>query len=196
MAIEYVFDLERAVNTVEARVPGGKPAMKLLLTGGLLYGLLWVFRGLAIDFFLPLARVGISIISGTKPLPLSPSSILTMVVYAVAGAVLAASLWGIRHWSSKIRADVRALEGAIEKYRAMFWQPLTAAEKTELVAKLAKLEKYPVQISSNENPDCVELARDFRDCFRLAGWEVSDRHLTGAWGVTVQLELVSMPILT
>ncbi len=183
MAVEYAFDLARAVETIEARVPYGKPAMKLLLAGSLLYGLLWVFRGLALDFFLPAARVGVSVISGTRPLRLSQSSILTISAYGFAGVLLGVSIRKVRDWSSKLRGDVKALEVAIEKYRAMFWQPLTDVAKAELIARLVNLEKHSVQISANENPDCVELARDFRECFRLAGWNVSDRQLTGAWGV-------------
>jgi hypothetical protein len=86
-------------------------------------------------------------------------------------------------FTRNLAAKIKALETAIDNYRSLLWQPLTTAAKTELTDQLALLEKRPVQISANENPDCVELARQFRECFRSAGWNVADKQLTGAWGV-------------
>ena len=75
------------------------------------------------------------------------------------------------------------LEKQLAYYEKNFWQLLTDGQKTDLIAQLKTLNKHRVQISANENPDCVGFARELRECFKVAGWEVLDKPLTGQLGV-------------
>jgi hypothetical protein len=73
------------------------------------------------------------------------------------------------------------LEARIAKSEAIFWGALTDEDKTKLATALAALGVHSVSISAHENTDCVELARDLKDCFRRAGWQVARIPLTGTW---------------
>ena len=55
---------------------------------------------------------------------------------------------------------------------AIFWGAISDAEKLKLVNIFTGLGPHSVKIASNGNTDCVELARDLKDCFKKAGWVV------------------------
>jgi hypothetical protein len=73
------------------------------------------------------------------------------------------------------------LEARIAKSEAIFWGALTDQDKVQLATALAALGVHSVSVTAHENTDCVELARDLKDCFRRAGWEVARIPLTGTW---------------
>jgi hypothetical protein len=76
------------------------------------------------------------------------------------------------------------LEKKVARYEERSWEPMSAEAREKLIAALRGFaDKQPVQISSNENPDCVELGTELRTCFKDAGWNVRDSPLTGAYGV-------------
>ncbi len=188
--MEFLFDLERAVEAVEKRVPFGHLLMRCLLSGAVLYALLLLIHSLWFEFIWPFAKfvtmtgavVAADLRNGNPFRLLMPdwfSGSRIVVAVFISGVLVGVIVQFTRNLATKIKA----LETAIDNYRALLWQPLATAAKTELIDQLALLEKHPVQISANENPDCVELALQFRDCFRSAGWTVADKQLTGAWGV-------------
>jgi len=171
------------VEAVETRVPYGKQGMRIVLSAGLLYTLLALLRNLFVEFLFPIAQSLISVISGARPLPhlFSQANSITILVYSLAGVMLSSLILWFRYLLSKTYAEVKALEKAIENYRSIFWQPMTADEKTTAIAELKALGKHTVIVTAHENTDCVELARDVRECFHAADWDLMDSPLTGTW---------------
>jgi hypothetical protein len=183
--LEYLFDLERAVEAVETRVPFGRPAMKLVLSIASLYLLLFLTTRLAIDYFWPMARFLITLISDIRGNERSgilvPNQMVSLLAEVLAAATMGAAIAAISWAFSKLFDRIKRMEVAIDKYRSILWQPLGEAEKKALSTTLAALGKHSVQITAHENTDCAELASDIRDCFELAGWSVRKIPLTGTY---------------
>jgi hypothetical protein len=72
------------------------------------------------------------------------------------------------------------LESEVDRYKQIFWRPLDADEKRQLTSTLVGLGRHSVAITANVNTDCTELARDLRECFEQAGWEIAKVPLTGS----------------
>jgi hypothetical protein len=169
------------VEAIENRVIYGKPAVRILLAGALVYALLYVFRSLALDFFWPATQFIVALISN-GPRPNISRNLLSTLPWVLAAGTLGAATAAANVALSKLYFRFKAIESALDKYRSMLWQPLTLAEKIVLSAELAALGQHQVQISTNENPDCIELGNDLKECFEKAGWNVAARPLTGAFG--------------
>ena len=178
--MEHLFDLERAVEAVENRVPLGKPGMRLLLSGALIYALFYVFRALTLDLFWPSAQFVVHLGLAFPAVP--KVNLLRVAEGFVVGSLAGTATVLANKALSNMIARIRDLESAVDKYRSLFWQSLSVSERTLLVTRLTELGRHQVQVSANENPDCVELARELQACFKEANWEVLGRPLTGALG--------------
>ncbi len=55
------------------------------------------------------------------------------------------------------------------------------AKKMRLASNLAELGQHSVTILSHQNTDCAEMARELKDCFHRAGWDVANVPLTASW---------------
>jgi hypothetical protein len=173
--MEYLFDLERAVEAVEAPVPFGKFGMKVLLSFGVLYFLLVLSRSLALEFFWPLVQFAIlNAHNGDGLLRASPRLAATVLPWVLALVVLALATFGIHRVLSKIYFQLKGLEAVIDRYQAIFWKPLGSAEKKSLAEKFRELGRHRVLLTAIETTDCIELARDLRECFEEASWQVAN----------------------
>jgi hypothetical protein len=56
--------------------------------------------------------------------------------------------------------------GAVERN----WRPLNEGEKDALATRLRKLRKCNVSLGYSDKTDCSDLAEDFTEVFRRAGW--------------------------
>jgi len=63
-------------------------------------------------------------------------------------------------------SEIAQLKSKVSRYEEILWGAIGEAEKWQLIKALMGLGKHTVAISSNGNTDCVELARDLRDCFK------------------------------
>jgi hypothetical protein len=54
--MEFLFDMERAVEAVEKRVPFGHSLMRCLLSAGVLYAILLLIHSLWFEFIWPFAK--------------------------------------------------------------------------------------------------------------------------------------------
>jgi hypothetical protein len=66
-------------------------------------------------------------------------------------------------------SKIAQLETKVLRHDAIFWGAISDAEKLKLVNIFTGLGPHSVKIASNGNTDCVELARDLKDCFKKAG---------------------------
>jgi hypothetical protein len=117
--VEYLFDLERAVEAVEARVPFGAFIIKVLLSMTCLYLLLFLTTRLAIDYFWPVARFLLNIVSNisysrTAAQVQSPGA-LSYVLGLVTMIAAVASMSGIL--SSQYK-KIREIKADIQNVRA------------------------------------------------------------------------------
>jgi hypothetical protein len=178
--MEYLFDLEGAVEAIEKRVPFGHTATKLVLSLAVIYALFLLLRALALDLFYPLAHV-ITLLA----VQIFSSERIAIPRVNVASGSIAAALFGaamgwVLHAQEVAYARIKVVEAALENYRGLFWERLPKTVKTELIAQLAALGKHQVLLTTHVNPDCVSLGRELQECFKAAGWDVVDRPLTEA----------------
>jgi hypothetical protein len=78
-------------------------------------------------------------------------------------------------------AKIARLEDKVSRQESIFWSPLTLDQRRRLTSQLIIAGKHSVRVTSHENTDCVEFARDLKDCFADAGWTVAPFPLTGTW---------------
>jgi hypothetical protein len=172
--MDYLFELEKTVEVIEDRVPLGRPGMRVLLSGVLLYALFYVFRALMMDLFWPITHFVIQTIgelySGRFVLPKFSTATIIGLLFVAFGIV--ATVLGVQRLQAAIYSRVRSLEVAIERYQSIFWKPLEFTEKHELIKTLSGLGPHRVLVTAVAATDCIELARDLRDCFEVAHWQV------------------------
>jgi hypothetical protein len=182
--MELLFDLERAVEAIEKRVPQGQLLMKVLLSGAVFYGIFFVFHGLWSDCIWPVAQftatAGTNIVASIRND--SPPHFTWPDVFAgdnwawiVAGFLLVTLYEFGKRAFDHMSAQIRNLANAVDKYQSIFWRPLGEPEKKELTTKLSALGAHPAIIATVASTDCVELARDLRACFESAGWQVDEK---------------------
>jgi hypothetical protein len=178
--MEHLFGLEKAVETVETRVPFGRPAMRLLLSLMVIYLLFEVSRAIFLECLWPGLKLAVELTSSLRTGHfLMPRFSVDVLVGSVLVGTAAASLVYVANRIQRgIYSKIRALELAIDKYQSIFWKPLGPREKAELVAHLAKLGTYSVRVGAHQNTDCIELAHDIKECFEKADWNIVAAPLT------------------
>jgi hypothetical protein len=86
-----------------------------------------------------------------------------------------------------LKAELSQLHTIIGQYEAIFWLPLAEGQKSALVTRLQLLERHSVQITCSKDRDCIELARDIRECFVQANWDISRYSTEGGWRSAVSI---------
>jgi hypothetical protein len=79
---------------------------------------------------------------------------------------------------------IAQLEGKLSRIEERSWVPLGSEEKAHLRSRLERHSGHRVQVVAHENPDCVELAHDIKECFRDARWHVRQVPITGSWSAS------------
>ena len=77
--------------------------------------------------------------------------------------------------------EIERLAAKVYRHEAIFWGVLDPEDKRVLTTTLIGLGSHSVTVVADANMDCRELARDFKKCFRDAGWSVAPVQLTGSY---------------
>jgi len=77
------------------------------------------------------------------------------------------------------------LESTLSAYQSIFWAPLTDEQKSTLINHLKELGPRYVRVSNSDESDCIELARDLRECFEHAQWRLEKFPDSDRWGSAV-----------
>ena len=179
--MEFLFDLERSVEAVEKRVPFGHLATRLLLTLAMFYGIVELSMALNTDVFSPLVLFLERAFAGTfsgEPLLPNIRGIGHGTLKALVIGFLIGSIWWME---SAIYRTIRGIQTTLDRYRLIFWMPLTDYEKKKLTSKLATLGAHSATITACRNADCAQIVADIRECLEAATWQVTDIPIGGDW---------------
>lgn len=77
------------------------------------------------------------------------------------------------------------LESTLNAYQSILWAPLNSEQKSTLIEHLKELGSNRIRVSNSDNSDCVELARDLRECFEHAQWNLEKLPDSDKWGSAV-----------
>lgn len=179
--VQYLLNLESAMEAIEKRVPLGHFLVRVLLSLGVVAALGVVSRFLIEEFLLPPARLIVDVFA--RGLSGEPSHVPEFVVprilslilpWIVATILLVIVLTIVRRFTSRIYTQFKRLNEVVGTYELMFWRPLAQPEKHKLVVGMAALGSHTASIDADTSTDCVALANDIYDCLLAAKWRVSE----------------------
>src|SRR5579864_8080490 len=118
--MEFLFDLERAVEAIEKRVPFGHYAVRVLLSLAVLYSVLVLVQLLALEFVLPATKTGTAIATRGLSSPLSIASLTTALLpWGMAAGILGLALIGVRRLQTKLYLQLATLQTGITTYQSV-----------------------------------------------------------------------------
>jgi hypothetical protein len=79
--------------------------------------------------------------------------------------------------AAAVTSKIALLESKVAGYEGIFWKPLGTTERKQLIDTLTMLGRHWVRLVAVKTTDCIELARDLRECFEAARWQISNEPL-------------------
>lgn len=170
--MDFLFELERAVEVIEQRVPMGRLLMKGMLTLAVAVSYVELSHVLLKD----LLRPSFHLVEGLLfhlPQPSFPNIASVIVPWIVVAILFIGFLSAVRRFNSRIYSEFTKLKESLGRFESIFWRRLSQLDKEKLVRELSALGPHTASIFASGITDCAVLARDVYGCLLAAKWQVN-----------------------